>query len=78
MRIKLHCGYARICHGDWTVAVEGDSAGGLDAYVIAKSLTTLQNKAARLRNLGYQVSRTAFQQYGHGVDSWQRPHYNAI
>ncbi len=76
MYIRLHQDYARIRNGDWTVQVMGHPSG--DTFVIARTLRMLQVKGTHLRNLGYQVRRTAFQQYGHGVDSWQRPHYNAV
>lgn len=75
MKTTIRTGYVHLRNGDWFATVDGDCE---PAFIVARSLTALAQKARHLRNRGYDVGATAWRQIGTGTDAYTKPHNNAI
>lgn len=72
MKVTIRTGYVQLRNGDWFATVDGCRE---PAFVVARSLITLIDKARYLRNRGYDVGTTAWEQIGHWQDAYTKPHH---
>jgi hypothetical protein len=75
MKTNIRTGYVHLRNGDWFATVDGDCE---PAFVVARSLKALTEKARRLRNDGHEIGTTAWEQIGTGSNAYTKPHARAV